>query len=593
MYCDLGALMKHIVYIIIIGICLLGCSEQREYVERLEQANVLLNSNPDSALKILNSLSCYEQDFSKSFRMKFQLLKLQAQNKAFVDFTSDSIAKDLVDYYGRHGNSNEQMTANYILGCVYRDLGEAPKAVDCYLEAISKSDTLRNDCDFYTLSAVYAQMADIFHKQLLLTNEIEARNQSINFCLMAKDTILSLLYKDKIAGVYILLNKKDSAEMLLKDVQRQYKQRKNDNGALQSSTKLIYLYVQNKERLADAKRLMDDYEANYSYFKNGNELPPSKKQYYYYKGLYYENLGKLDSAEYFYRKQYSHENIRQNPETIYKGLLSIYSKRHKGDSIAKYAKLYCEVNDSSIAKKDKELIAEMAASYNYNRYQKEALNNEARANNLRFIILIICFLAVSATFIVWVKVQKSKAKRIKELNALKAEYIDATNVYNENLRLLKIIDQSKQEEILQIQKENEILKSRIEVLKNNVGIQEHIIKSRKLKESDISKRLSYLISHPTTSMSSNDWEEIVNAASMYYPDLIHDLNKNPKITQQEMRTCILLCFSLRESDIAHLLNTSAQRITNAKSTLNTKLFGDNSARTLYKHLTSSYNIYAI
>ena len=73
--------MKHIILYIIIGITLLSCSERQEYIEKLEQAQSLLDEHPDSALQILDSLSLHEQDFSKSFRMKYQLLKLQKVKK--------------------------------------------------------------------------------------------------------------------------------------------------------------------------------------------------------------------------------------------------------------------------------------------------------------------------------------------------------------------------------------------------------------------------------------------------------------------------------------------------------------------------------
>lgn len=585
--------MKHIVIYIIIGITLLSCSERQEYVESLEQAQSLLDEHPDSALQILDSLSLHEQDFSKSFRMKYQLLKLQAQNKAFVDFTTDSIAKDLVKYYDRNGNANEKMMSHYLLGCTYRDLGEAPKAVDSYLEAISKADTTKSDCDFYTLSAVYAQMAGLFHKQLLLTNEINALENASHFCLIAKDTLFSITYKDKIAGIYILLNKKDSAEIFLKDVQRLYKQHNYVQEALRSSTKLMFLYVGNKDRITDAKHLMDEYEKNNDSLKNGKELPSSQKQYYYYKGLYYEVIGKLDSAEYYYRKQFAYGNNRKQAEPMYKGLLSVFSKRHQADSIVKYSRLYCEVNDSSIAKKDQDITAQMAAIYNYNRYQKQAYENEAKANNLRLLLVMICFICVVTAIILWNKYKKAKAKKQQELFDIKTEYINAINEYNNNLHTLQLIDASHQEEIVSIQKENEILKSKIEVLKHKEVIQEQVNKSKDLKDTDIAKRIAYLINHPTVCMTETEWEKLADTASIYFPELLHDLNKTPKISQQEMRTCILLCFSLRESDIALLLNTSSQRITNAKSTLNMKLFGDNSARTLYKNLTSKYNIYTI
>lgn len=171
--------MKQILYIII-GVMFLSCSKRQEYVNALEQ--------------------------------------LQAQNKAFVPFTSDSLAKDVVNYFNRHGSRNEQMKAHYLLGCVYRDLGEAPHAIDCYLEAISKADTTAKDCDFSTLSSVYSQMAEICHQQLLLSNAIEVQKKASHFALLANQKYWSVYNQERVAGTYILMDKRDSAELLLKNL---------------------------------------------------------------------------------------------------------------------------------------------------------------------------------------------------------------------------------------------------------------------------------------------------------------------------------------------------------------------------------------
>lgn len=585
--------MKHIVLYIIIGITLLSCSERQEYVDRLEQAKNLLDEHPDSALQILDRLGTNEQDFSKSFRMKYQLLKLQAQNKAFVDFTSDSIAKDLVSYYDRNGNANERMMAHYLLGCVYRDLGEAPKAVDCYLEAINKADTAKSDCDFQALSAVYAQMANEFYNQLLLSESIETYKKACRYSIEAKDTFHYILNTEKMASAYILQNKKDSAEAISMKCMRLYSQKGYVQETLLSSLRLIHMYVQDKDKLSEAKKLLDIFEAKSNLFDDDHELPLSKRSYYYYKGRYYEGVSLLDSAEYYYRKSARPNMSYTALNSMYKGLLSIYQQRNNADSIVKYAKLYCDVNDSSIAKKDQNITAQMAAIYNYNRYQKKAYENEARAKNLRLLLMMICFICVIAAIILWNKYKKEKERKQQELANIKTEYVNAINEYNNNLHTLQLIDASHKEEISLIQKENETLKSKIEVLKHKEGIQEQINKIKELKDTAIAKRISFLINHPTILMSENEWEQLANTTSVYYPELLHDLNKTPRISQQEMRTCILLCFSLRESDIAHLLDTSAQRITNAKSTLNMKLFGDNSARSLYKNLTSKYDIYTL
>ena len=145
-------MQKGIVIGIVVTACLMiGCTGGRVEAT-LSQIDTLMEAHPDSALQRLDSLKSQKGSWSKNLRMRYDLLEAKAQNKAFVDFTSDSIAKEFTKYYDSHGTANERMMAHYLLGCVYRDLGEAPHAVDCYLDAISQADTTAKDCDFYTLS---------------------------------------------------------------------------------------------------------------------------------------------------------------------------------------------------------------------------------------------------------------------------------------------------------------------------------------------------------------------------------------------------------------------------------------------------------
>ena len=176
---------------------------------------------------------------------------------------------------------------------------------------------------------------------------------------------------------------------------------------------------------------------------------------------------------------------------------------------------------------------------------------------------------------------------------MKSEYYNLSCQYNKNQETLQLLKESHQSAITAIEQEKEGLKARIEGLKNHDLIKEQVSKSKMISETDIVKRISYILKHPKVKMSDGEWISLSDTVGNYFPSLIHDLNRIPKITQQEMRTCILLCLSLRESDIAILLETSTQRITNVKSSLNYKLFKDTSARTLLKNLTSQYDIYTL
>lgn len=559
--------MKQILYIII-GVMFLSCGKRQEYVDALEQ--------------------------------------LQAQNKAFVPFTSDSLAKDVVSYFDRHGSSNEQMKAHYLLGCVYRDLGESPCAVDCYLDAINKADTTAKDCDFYLLSTVYSQMANIYYKQLLLSNEIEARHQASHYAFRADSIYFYILNLESVAGSYILMNKKDKAMNYLQYAMASYHKNGYKKDELRTTKTLIYLYTCNSDsnNLLKAKKLIDKYETEFDLSNDNKELPLSERQYYYYKGRYYGDIGNLDSAEVCFRKVYRPNMSYTAQNSMYKGLLSVFQKRHISDSIAKYAQLYCEANDSSIAKKDQELTAQMAASYNYSLYQKEAIENESKTNKTRMILLTFVFLVIISTILIWRKYQNIKRKRLAEIENLKTEHVRATDEYSRNLYTMQLLDKSRQQDIASMQKdsleyenkmtelkeENQRLEKAIKRIEQQKGISQYLENTIGFMRTDIVRHLKDLDYIPLSTMNEKDWRELDKQVREYFPHLLLDLHNSPKITTQKIQVCLLVIIKVSDSSISNWLGLKASRISNIKSELNKTLFGENSARSLYNNLRQKYNI---
>ena len=600
---------------IIIGVALMmGCTDGR-YDAVLSQIDTLMEAHPDSALQRLDSIRSLKESWPKSLRMRYDLLEAKAQNKAFVDFTSDSIAKEFTKYYDSHGTANERMMAHYLLGCVYRDLGEAPHAVDCYLDAISQADTTAKDCDFNTLSVVYSQMAGVYYDQLLLSNSIEAYRNASHFAFLAHNIKFGILDLEGVANAYILMNKEDSAEFLLKEVQQLYQKYGYTNNALQSSTKLLHMYVEKLEKQNESKLIIDKYDKESEFFDANHELLPSKRQFYYYKGKFFETANQLDSAEYYYRKVYrpNMDFVSLNP--MYEGLLSVFKKRHQPDSIAKYAQLYCEVNDSSIAKKDQNVTAQMAASYNYNRYQKEALENEKIAHHTQIILIsILVGVAIVALFLytIW-------RNHLKKQERLRAEYTKATEEYEKNIRTMHLLDSAYQEVInamkkelsktksenqsrleaitskyekskSELEEENRKLVDSIKRLEKQETISDYLKKTKELMDSEIVKHIKELEQKPLSRLANGDWNILNAEIAINFPSIIHDLNSLPKITDQKIRVCLLVILKIQDSCIANWLELKANRISNIKSELNKELFGESSARTLYNNLRQRYNI---
>ena len=601
--------MKRIAFFALTLCLLVSCGTRREYKDALLRAGATMDEHPDSALQILDSLGQHETEFNRHFRMQYLLHRMNAENKTSDKFTSDSLCQVLVSYFDRHGTVNERVLAHYLLGRAYTDMGEAPMAISSYQDAISVADTTATDFNYSTLSCAYSQMADLYRQQLLLSNEIEARKKASQYAFCADQIQWGLYDQVLSAGAYILLNKKDSAEIILKSALEQYRKHGYTQQALRFSKKLMYLYTEPPQRLAEAKALMDEFEAESDLFDEHHELPPSQHQYSYHKGKYYEGINKLDSAEYYYRKinRPKMSSIDQDP--MYSGLLSVFTKRHQADSIAKYAQLYCMANDSSVALKDRETVAQMTATYNYNRLQKEAHKNEIKAyKRLMGLIISIVLIAIgcTASFLLW-------RKNREKMNQLKTELADTTFEYEENLHKLQQLEFSQREvisafhqklsesqgEIAQINQEyedekanlleeNKALQIRIEQLHQEKSISKHLAVAASFAQEPIVKRIREISRKPLSPVTEEEWKELTNVFANSYPELYRDLSQYCN-TPQSIRVCILTAMGIGNNEQANMLDTTSPRVSNIKSALNLALFNESSSRTLRRNLTVKYN----
>jgi len=548
---------------------LVGCGGDG-YTPELRAIDTIINEKPDSALHLLDSLSTEATAWPKSQRMRYSLLTMKAQNKAYVPFISDTIAKDLVSYYDDNGSPNDRLLARYLLGCVYRDLGEAPHAVDCYLDAVNHADTTATNCDFYTLSSVYSQLATVFYRQLLLSNEIDARKKASHYAFLANMPKLGIYNIDMIAGSYILMNKKDSAEIILKSVLEQYRKHGYVQQALRSSKTLMFLYTESPQRLAEAKTLMDQFECESELFNEQHELPPSQRQYYYYKGLYYEGINELDSAEYYYRKITRPNMKAAQKDPMYRGLLSVFKKRHQADSIAKYALLFCEANDSSIAKKDQELTAQMASLYNYNRYQREAFESEREAERLKIIfvsvVAILWVIGGSAFAFYRAKKQKTLADYRQNLESLGKIQSELQELCGENGDLPALIAR-KNEEISHLQ--NRILEYQKHQSDNDKANLED-----RLTNAEIVNQLSELLNgNPIRQASREQIRQVTILINEQIPAFYNALNTPVVLRPVEYEVCMLIRCHFKPSGVGKLLGLDEAYVSNVRRRILYKVYG--------------------
>ena len=547
-------------------------------------------------------------------RQRLQLEELERMNRADSLMTNDSLALDLAEWFDDHGTPNEQMRAYYILGRTYADLGEAPQAIEAYNDAVDRADTTDVDCDFATLARIYTQMAGTFHRQLLFSDEIDARYRAYRYFLCDKDTFNAIYHVRMTGGTYILTNKRDSAEILLNKAMELYKEHGYKQDALQTSTMMMHLYMDEPNHLSQLGELINTYDSECTLFDGSHELPAPLRQYYYYKGKYFEGNNFLDSAEYYYRKISRKQMTPVDKNPMYKGLLSVFRKRGLSDSIAKYSFLYCQVNDSSIAINDRELTAQLATSYNYSRYQKLAIKKERETFKWMYGLLFTLFVTSLFFIIIFFCWRRYRQKQQEKQQMLRDELIKVTDRYNENCQTLRILkdtyhtvvekledaqqditelNHNYNQNILTLEEENAILKQKIVELSSIDDISEMLSKSKQFAETAIAKRFFDLANDPKLHIVHSEWDDLIKATTDFFPAVLCDLNNIPNVTAQEVRIAILVAMNIRTDDIARLLNVSGQRVTNVKASLNGHLFGVKSARPFQNNMRRKYGVYVV
>ena len=516
----------------------------------------------------------------RSQEMSEALLRAEEMNRNYQSMDTLKGMEQVADYYRPFlGRSQRYMRALYMLGCVYRDRGDAPMALHYYQEAVSQADTTDADCDFHTLCRVYGQMAVLFQEQRSPQLELEAERKAYAAAMKAKDTLAAISYYEHTAGPYYFWGMKDSALAIIEhaaDLYLRYNRKKNAAAAMGVAADF---YVK-KGDFKRAKTLMVQYEANSGFFDKNREITPGRESYYYTKGLYYEGIEMIDSALYYFRKILNHTSDIEELEAGYKGLTSIYHKLGVADSVFKYSALYAQANDSANIIHSADEITRTQALYNYNESQRIAAEKSAEANRYKFLLLISLAAFILFAHLINRYIKKQKRLKSEEMAAVNAKYADTLEQYETAQREFDALRQSseqflekKQQDIKQLQ-EALALYQADKVNPADWGLE------RSLLEGDIVKELRQLAAHVQTP-TDQQWQSLHATVSKHLPDFYSEITKTQHhLTEKEINVCILIKLRFIPTEIATLLDLTKQRVSNMRRSINHKLFREEVAKTL-------------
>lgn len=575
---------KSIIFILLS--MLLSCTGNKVYDHQLSKADSIMDIADDSAqiaIKMLDALKPEWSKFTKAQRMRYDLLYHKAMNKAYIDFTSDSTMLAVVDYYEHHGTANDKMLAYYILGCVYRDMHEAPMALEYYNKATEQADTAAQDCDYATLCRVYSQMGVLFSKQYLPYQELFSFEKATHYAYKAHDTLNAIRYYYNKTGAYTYLDNEDSAIIVNTRAAELFRKHGYDRDA-DIAFGCNYVYYLKRNNIDKAKKAFEAY--NRVNFAGNQNYEDSYAFLLYEKGLFFLQTNQLDSAYCKLNESLKFSKSFSNKAITTKTLAQYYLKSNNPILAAKYAMKSTEYNDSDLVRVRKTQLHQLQAMYDYSRNKRLAMVAEQKSEKRIMVIyvVILCSIILFCLSIFIYKLQMNKKNH--RISLIQQLYNDSLLKLQSNQRELQRVKDLNELEVIQ-QKEEIIMN-----LKNTIkDIREKFSGSLLtdtdiiLQNSAIFRKIQFITLHPKEKLSNEDWIELSDLIEQLIPSFPQML-KN-RLTEKEYHICLLIRLHILPSSISNLVGLSNSGVSLSRKRMLEKVCGkDGTAKDFDKFILS-------
>lgn len=550
--------------------CICACTN-KPYPQSLRVADSLIHNNPDSAVILLEELKRSMAFEPQATQMYYQLLTIKAKDKAYITHTSDSLIKTVVKYYEERKDRERLPETYYYAGRVYRDLGDAPQALEYLQKAIEST----KDCtDYRLISRIYSQTGTLYLYQDTYDQALEVFRKAYQYCLSDKDSIGMVYSLRDIGRTFTTLNCADSALYYYKGALNYAEQIHNNHlvGVVQAELSGLYIQL---EMYPEAFTAI---QCSNKYIKGHNIAP-----FYAILADYYYYTNQLDSATFYYTQTASFDDLYQK-QGSYKGLGNIARKKGQYKEAMEYFDKYLICTDSIKDITNTETIRKMQSLYNYQLKEKENSRLQHQAANYKLwnILLVFSLLSLVFLFISYHQFRKKKEQqrlvkqeRIKQIQ--KDRYAQSNTYLEKNKEQIKVLELSLHKaEIEKDQLRQDLLKAQkslIEKTNEQITATQRVQKQSELalKHSDIYKKFHFAVQGSDEKIGNDDWKELMCAVDEAYNQFTTRLLELYPMKTIEIQVCVLIKIGLSPAQIAFITIRSRQAISSIRKRLYSKV----------------------
>ena len=576
--------MRYILFLFLMFV--VSCSDNNSLWSRLCRIQEIMDANPQAAYDSLCVIKKTQNITSaKNVDMKWRMLMAMAQNKLYMQMPTDSVFAEVVSYYDSYGSDNEKMQSLYLMGCIYRDMNDAPKAIECFNNIIERFGDSDNMEGYKLLSLAYGQKADLLCAQLLLRKSIVAYDSSILYAKKCKDSILLANNYNYKSLVYTMLDMYDSAIFVNKmSADILLALNKKEEAAIVYGCNMINFY--RKKDFLNLKKTLDVYEANSGLFHEG-KIEKGRELFYYYKASYYQNVGMFDSVSYYLYEGLLSSNDYISKHAAADGLVKMYSTLGDKDSVVKYLALTSTWADSLSLNKETEQSAKNEALFSYKKYRKDAMIFQTEKQNVKFVyrttMIFVGFVVLVGFFYFRTKTRKKMWRYYKLLQKMKQYSNDSKSAADkemiENIQL-KTVNQNLLNKKSIAEAEKIVLQKKIDEYIEEAELSKVSNSINKIDEKIFASPIYgvvYDYSQKGKSLNDGIFTKLIIMMDTIIPSFRIKVNSGGPLTKLEYVICILVRMHFRPVDISSLLDITAAALSMKRKRMLKKIYDVNGA----------------
>jgi tetratricopeptide (TPR) repeat protein len=535
---------KPIIIYIYLSTLILGvsCQRQETNIESLlEKANLVLDSQPDSTLTILEEIP-NPQSLKKSLYYEYYLVQIQAKYKSYRDITADTLVFAIRDYYTNRNNIEKTAMATFYSGRIFQERKEYKKALQQFLytrQILAQSENLN------LKGLCQNAIGDMYSKQLLEEKAIIEYKLSREYFHQAKEFKNEIIVCNLIGNSLLIKGKTDSAFAYY-------------NEALDLATKYDYKKQQASIRMnmGVAYRETGNWQQAENHFKQALEY--STDSVYRAKlaanfADIYQQQGKNDSAIVYLQKALNLLPREQNnfvAANIFKRWSAVEeNKKNYAEALEKH-KLYSKHVAKIIKDNENAAILEMEKKYNFQLIENQ--NKQLLIDKQRILLLslgLLLFLAL--LFLLMLRRTILKERKLKEAERKIYQMKEMARNFNE--------------------KENSyrnVLIQHFEILKKAALLEGYMKENEKGNSTYLLQKFNEVV----YGEKSLNWDVLYQTLNKLGEGIFDRIKTNyPQLNESEFRICCLAYVDFDNAEIALLLNYRINTVEVKKSSIRKKL----------------------